>query len=69
MNYKPLIADKTEEFFEVLPDYTIGDMLYSTIVELSKGRQTLTKSSLRKINDEMYYQALCRALNKERENG
>ena len=69
MHYKPLIADKTEEFFDVLPDYTFGDMLYSTIVELSKGRPTITKSSLRKIDDELFYQALCRALNKERENG
>ena len=69
MNYKPLIADKTEEFFKILPEYTFGDMLYSAVVELSRGNQTITKSSLRRINDEMFYEALCRTLNKERENG
>lgn len=65
-NLRPLIIDRLTEYFKDLPEYSIGDILYSTISQLTKGRPEIKKSDLRKITDEMFYSALDKSLAKER---
>lgn len=67
MNVKPLIVDKLEEYFSELSEYSIGDILYSIVSDLSKGRAEIRKSDLLKIDDEMFYRALNRSLIREKE--
>lgn len=66
MNPKLLILDKLEEYFNEIPDYTMGDILYSAITEVSKGRTHIKKSDIRKIDNNMFYRILSKSLTKEK---
>lgn len=66
MNYKPLIVDKLKEYTSELPDYCMGDILYSVVKEVSK-KKTIDKINLRKVTDKMFYEALCKSLGTEKE--
>lgn len=66
MNYKPLIIDKLKEYSDELPEYCMGDILYSVVKEVS-AKKTIDKINLRKLTDKMFYEALTRSLTQERE--
>lgn len=67
MNYKPLIIDKLKEYTSELPEYCMGDILYSIVKEVS-AKKTIDKINLRKLTDKMFYEALDRSLNQEKED-
>lgn len=67
MNVKPLIVEELEEYFDTLPEYSMGDILYSIISDLAKGRPEIRKSDLLKIDDGMFYRALKRSFDREKD--
>jgi|31_taG_2_1085359.scaffolds.fasta_scaffold00206_12 hypothetical protein len=68
INYKPLFIDKVIEYSEVLPEYSIGEMLFSVFTQLNKaGIPTETKSDLLNIKDNYFYSALDSSIKEESE--
>lgn len=67
MNVKPLIIDKLGEYFNELPEYSMGDILYSIVSDVARGRTEIKKSDLLKIDDGMFHRALSRSLIREKE--
>jgi hypothetical protein len=69
MNYRNLVTEKFNELLELNPDYTFCQTLYSVISELSKGKTEFKKSDLFKLDDKLFYKAVCLAIKKEEEDG
>jgi hypothetical protein len=68
MNYKPLFIDKVSEYTEKLPDYTIGEILYSVFTQLSKeGLDVNSKRFLLNLTDKQVYSAIDKAIKEETE--
>lgn len=68
MNYKPLIVDKLKEYNEELPEYSIGEILYSVLKEISTSK-TIDRTTIRtSLSDNMFYQALNKSLSQEKED-
>jgi hypothetical protein len=68
MNYKPLFIDKVSEYTEKLPDYTIGEILYSVFTQLSKeGLDVNSKRFLLDLTDKQVYSAIDKAIKEETE--
>ena len=68
MNYKPLIVDKLKEYNEELPEYSIGEILYSVLKEISTSK-TIDRTTIRtSLSDKMFYQALNKSLSQEKED-
>jgi hypothetical protein len=66
MNYKPLIQDKVDEFFEENPTYTWGQLLYSMRGRLRKSRKNKDLDFL-DMTDETFYQGIILAIQVERD--
>lgn len=65
-NYKPFIEDKLKEYFDKLPHYSMGDIIYSVLTECTrKGNPSIKKSDLLKMDDKMFHDSLQRSLLKE----
>lgn len=67
INYKPLILDKISEFIEKLPEYSVGDVLFSTFTQLHKSGVEFSKSTLLDLTDKQIYSALDKAIKDETE--
>lgn len=68
INYKPLFLDKIVEFNEILPEYSIGEILYSILTEIGReGYNTKQKLDLLDIPDNVFYSAVDKAIKKETE--
>jgi len=67
INYKPLILDKLTEFIERLPEYSFGDVFFSTFTQLKKTGVDFSKSSLLELTDKQIYSALDKAIKDETE--
>jgi hypothetical protein len=68
INYKPLFIDKVIEYSEVLPEYSVGEMLFSVITQLNKaGVPTETKADLLNVTDKQFYSALDSSIKEESE--
>lgn len=66
INYKPLFVDKLSEYSEKLPDYTIGEILYSVFTQLSKcGVDINSKSCILDVTDQQIYSAIDKAITDE----
>lgn len=69
VNYKPLIFEKIQEFFEGCPDYSFGEIVHSVVTQLSKkGISVDTKGDILNVSDEDLYKCLCKALKEESAN-
>ena len=44
INYKPLFVEKIEEFLEKCPEYTLGELLYCILTQLSKSNTPVDTS-------------------------
>lgn len=66
INYKPLVVEKIKEFGSKFPEYSIGEILYSTFGILKAG-EDLKTSNLLKIKDSTFYTALEMAMKREEE--
>lgn len=68
MNYKPLFIDKVIEFHEVLPEYTIGEMLHSIVTQLQKNDiEISSKGDLLNLSNQQLYSAIDGAMKDENE--
>jgi hypothetical protein len=68
LNYKPLFIDKVIEYSEVLPEYSVGEMLFSVITQLNRsGIEINSKSDFLKITDKQFYSALDSSIKEESE--
>lgn len=68
MNYKPLFIDKLSEYTDRLPDYTIGEVLFSIFTQLNKaGVDTSTRQAILNITDQQIYSAIDKAIKEESE--
>ena len=65
MNYKPLFLDKLKECFDRLPEYSVGEILYSMLTQLNKSGKEINKASLMEIDDEDFYISIGKALKSE----
>lgn len=66
MNYKPLIQDKVDEFFEENPTYTWGQLMYTVRGRLRKSRKNKDLDFL-DMTDEDIYQGIMLATQVERD--
>jgi hypothetical protein len=66
MNYKPLIQDRVDEFFEENPTYSWGQLLYSIRGRLRKSRKNKDLDFV-DITDEEFYQGIMLATQVERD--
>lgn len=66
MNYWPLIVIKLEEFQEKFPEYSMGEIIYSVLIQVDKekGMKNLDFHSL---SHEQFYQAIHKAIRDEEE--
>ncbi len=68
MNYKPLFIDKLSEYTDRLPNYTIGEVLFSIFTQLNKaGVDTSTRQAILNITDQQIYSAIDKAIKEESE--
>ena len=61
LNYKPLIQAKIKEFYEKLPDYSFGNILYSALSVKFKNKD-FKKGDIFALNDEEVYEILSKSL-------
>lgn len=66
MNYKALINRKFTEFQEAFPEYTIGQILYSTIAMFRKGKD-FKKSDFLEMTDKDVYEGMSKSFAHEKE--
>lgn len=65
LNYKPLIEEKMQVFFEQNPGYTYGQLIYSVAASLKK-IDINKKSDFLNLSDEDFYTGLDLALKREK---
>lgn len=66
VNYKPLIFEKIEEFFDNCPSYSFGEIVHSVATQLAKKNLKVTKKGdVLRVSDKDFYKCLCRALKDE----
>jgi hypothetical protein len=66
MNYKALVNRKFTEFQESFPEYTIAQILYSTIAMFRKGKE-FKKSDFLEMTDKDVYEGMSKAYAHEKE--
>lgn len=66
INYKPLFVEKIEEFLEKCPEYTLGELLYCILTQLSKSNTPVdTRGDALNISDKDLYASVCKAIKEE----
>lgn len=68
INYKPLFIDKVMEFSEDFQEYSLGEMLFSIMTQLSRnGVDINNKADLLNLTDQQLYSAIDNAIKEEHE--
>lgn len=66
VNYKPLIFEKLEEFFEKRPDFNFCEVIHSVSTQMSRmGIKLEKKGDIFSVSDEDLYRGICRSLKDE----
>lgn len=63
MNYRPLIVDTFEDLLKKGEEYTLGELIYNILTQVSKaGNEIKTKADVRNITDQEFYTGISRTL-------
>lgn len=63
MNYRPLIVDSFEDLLKKGEEYTVGELVYNILTQVSKsGTEIRTKADVLKITDREFYSGISRTL-------
>lgn len=60
MNHRPLLEDKIVEFSKSFPEYKFGEVMFSILTQVCKGKG-FSKEILLSLSDQQFYTAISRA--------
>ena len=66
INYKIFIREQLNEFHKVFPEYTVAQVLFSSLKQMD-GYSSFKKEDLLSLSDEDLYTAMENSLRKEKE--